>query len=295
MADRLTRRYLGGMTSVEIYVLIILLAVVVVCCVVIWGLSMILRRRRMVEFHKGPGNPDAPAPTTAWRRFTGALGAAYARPEWLRIPEAKRLHTADQIYYGYGSSLTPFAVVNVLRIDWGVRNSQQAHERLTEAQKVIAENAAAVVLQRGLPGGEPAFRDRLARSGAPEDAVEAFLTRARDARDSRDTEAHPGQEVVVDIEGLAFDIARVANLVRWSGFVRYVEAEQGYDYLDGIGVAAAAVFSDWDDFADTYLGGLSSRFKGGSKQYSRAVEWLRSDPDSPWARQPWIVAGSGSS
>lgn len=268
----------------EINVIVILLTVLVVCGLVIGGLSAILRKRRRVEFNKGPGNPDEPAPSNPWRRFTGALGAVYARPEWLRGPETKRLHAPEQVYFGYASALTPFAVVNVLRIDWGVKNTQQAHKRLDHAREVITAQAAAVVAQRGLPGGEEFFREKLLHTGAPVQEVDDFLAQVLNAPVDAD------EDYSADIEGLAFDIARISNLVRWSGNVRYIEAAEGDAYLSAVGVAAAAVFHDWDDFARAYLAGLSTRFKGGSKQYHKAVEWLRTDFSSPWFHQPWITA-----
>lgn len=275
------------MTSVEINVIIILLSVLMVCGVAIGGLSAILRKRRMVEFNKGPGNPEEPAPTSPWRRFAGALGAPYARPEWLRVPVAKQLHAPEQVYYGYASAMTPFAVSNVLRIDWGVKNQQQAHERLLEAHEVITEQAVAVAAERGFPGGEISFREKLVRAGASADVVDDFIARVHEVSGEENGET--------DIDGLAFDIARVSNLVRWSGNVRYVEAGQGDAYLEGVGVSAAAVFRDWDDFSRAYLAGLSTRFKGGSKHYIKAVEWLRADFSSPWFRQPWITAVKSSS
>ncbi len=266
----------------EINVIITLLAVLMVGTLVIWGLSRILRKRRMLEFNKGPGNPDEPAPASPWRRYTGALGAPYAHPEWLRVPATKRLHTPEQVYYGYASAMTPFAVINVLRIDWGVKNEQQAHKRLNQAREVITDQAVAVAAERGLPGGEDPFREKLIHAGASADVVDEFIARIHEMQE--------GDVGDADIDGLAFDIARVSNLVRWSGNVRYVEAEQGDAYLDGVGVAAAAVFRDWDDFSRAYLAGLSTRFKGGSKHYIKAVEWLRTDFSSPWFRQPWITA-----
>lgn len=270
------------MTSEEISVVIIVLAVVLVCCVVIGSISAVLRKRRLVEFHKGPGNPEEPAPAGPWRRFSGALAAPYARPEWLRVQEARRVHTEDQIYFGFASTLTPSAVITVLRTDWGVKNAQQAQARLSSARDVITEHAAAIVIQRGGRGGAEAFRDKLLRAGAPAGVVDRFLRQLDGVG-----EDHQGGS---DVDGLAFDIARVANLARWSGFAHYVEQEQGEGHLDALGVAAAAVFRDWDDFGESYLAGQATRFKGGSKQYTRAVEWLRTDFTSPWFRQPWIMA-----
>lgn len=270
------------MTSVEIRVVIILLAVVLVCGAVIWVISTVLRSRRMVEFNKGPGNPDEPAPTQPWRRFTGALSAPHSRPEWVRVNEARRLHSADQVYFGFASALSPFTVVNALRTDWGVKNAAQARQRLATAQRTITEHAAAVMAQRDLPGGREVFRDKLLAAGAPSGALNSFLAAVEAVH------ADQNPEIMVDVDGLAFDIARVANLARWSGYVRYVEPEQGTEVLDHVGIAAAAVFTNWDDFADAYSRGMATRYKGGTKHYTRAVEWLRTDVNSPWTRQRWL-------
>jgi len=269
------------MTSVEIRVVLILLGLVLLFGLVIWAISTVLRRRRMEEINRGPGNPEEPAPTQPWRRFTGALAAPHARPEWVRVRENRRLHSADQVYFGFASVLSPFTVINALRADWGVRNADQARKRLSQAQQVITEHAAAVLAQRGLPEGTGELRAKLVRAGAPGELVDDFLTR---------TDVAPDTQVIIDTDGLAFDIARVANLARWSGYVRYVEPDQCTERLDALGIAAVAVFRSWDDFADAFLAGQATRFKGGAKHYTQAVEWLRTDTDSPWFRQPWITA-----
>lgn len=269
------------MTSVEIRVVLVLLVLVLLFGLVIWMISTVLRRRRMEEINRGPGNPEEPAPTQPWRRFTGALAAPHARPEWVRVRENRRLHSADQVYFGFASVLSPFTVINALRTDWGVRNADQARARLMQAQEVITGHAAAVVAHRGLAEDTAEFRATLVRAGAPGALVDDFLALVGAPTDT---------QVIIDTDGLAFDIARVANLARWSGYVRYVDPDRCSTHLDALGIAAVAVFTSWDDFADAFLAGQATRFKGGAKHYTQAVEWLRTDVDSPWFRQPWITA-----
>src|SRR5699024_8317873 len=171
------------MTSVEIRVVLILLGLVLLFGLVIWAISTVLRRRRMEEINRGPGNPEEPAPTQPWRRFTGALAAPHARPEWVRVREHRRLHSADQVSCGFASVPSPSTVINALRADWGVRNADQARKRLSQAQQVITEHAAAVLAQRGLPEGTGELRTKLVRAGAPGELVDDFLTRTDVAPD----------------------------------------------------------------------------------------------------------------
>ncbi len=268
-----------AMSSEETSFMIMLLGVVIVFGVVIISMSVVIRKRRMKVIHEGPGNPETPAPTQPWRRFTGALAAPYARPEWHRVRDAKRLYSADQVYFGFVSALPPHTVSSALRTDWGVKNSAQAQEELDKGCQAVVGHAASVIALRGLPAD---FVETLNNAGAPRAAIERFVDKVRVRGE--------GNELFADSSGLAFDIARVANLARWSGYVGLIDATRGGGHLDDLGISAAVVFSGWDDFGESYLHGLSTRFKGGSKPYVEGVDWLRTAAASPWQTQPWITA-----
>lgn len=89
-----------------------------------------------------------------------------------------------------------------------------------------------------------------------------------------------------DRNALAFDIGRIANLVRWSAAAMYLTPAEADQALDEIGSVAASSFSGWDDYGRAFAqGAKESKFR--TRPHEKAADWLVTDPNSPWRQQPW--------
>lgn len=87
--------------------------------------------------------------------------------------------------------------------------------------------------------------------------------------------------------GLAFDVSRFANLVRWSAALGLLDASSAAGASVRLAETAAPRFRDWEAFGADYVHGLQENWPRGAQPYRAAVDWLLSDPQSPWKREAW--------
>lgn len=256
-----------------------------VWCVLVFGGAFLVRRRWSRRQQEGPGARSIPAPVEPWRRFTGSLAAVYGRVEWVRTRGVRRRYSEDQVLYGYGSAQVIQPLLGELKRDWGVRKPVQAAAAVAVAPNLVEVSAARVAYARGERA--EAFEARLDAAGAPEYArdgvVEELRALAMDGSSSFDARALVGP--------LAFDVARYSNLVRLTACAGLVTEAQAHEASDRLGVAAVAAFGSWDAFADAYPDGLEAFTRRGNRPYLKALEWLRTEPRSPWVRFGWPASG----
>ncbi|WP_221584868.1 DUF1266 domain-containing protein [Microbacterium sp. G2-8] len=277
-----------GLSPDQSTLIIALFAVVIGGGAIAITLAFVVRGRRMRRFREGPGDPSVPAPTDPWRRFAGALAAPYARSEWQATKGARRRHAPEQVFFGFASALPFPMAVSQLSRDWGVKNAATADAVCIERVSRALTGARTVLC--AVPElDSDAVRERLAEAGAPEEAVDMLeLDTLVEIRE---------MEGVVDgaeerRDALAFDVARFANLVRWSAYVGFHSAERGREDLDVLATCALVAADGWGDYGSRYLRGLAQSgyggFRhGGMKRYEKAIAWLMSDAASPWAQTPW--------
>lgn len=281
------------MSGEQTVFVIALFAGVVVLSVAMIAVAVAVRRRRSRLIAAGPGGPGRSAPGDPWRRFTAALAAPYARTEWHLSRGAKRRLQPDQTYAGYASVLDQPTLRSSLRRDWGVRDAGDAEGRCGRAISALAQRCAALSIQGGSSRRE--FTSGLERSGGPSAAIEFVaatypVVSAREAStalassDGGGAEAGSGE--------LAFDVARFANLVRWSAALGLLDEVRAHECSDVIGVVAASCFESWEAFGRAYQRGLAAAGRGSVKSYARAVEWLLEAPESPWLRESWPSRGA---
>ncbi|MFC0582455.1 DUF1266 domain-containing protein [Micrococcoides hystricis] len=114
----------------------ILFAAVIVFCIVVLTVAFTIRGKRAKEYASGPGTKNAPIQQDPWLRFSAALAAPYARMEMDRFPNRTGV-SPDQAYFGFGSTVQHAMLRGLMRRDWGVRNSEQAHKTIQNTLKSL--------------------------------------------------------------------------------------------------------------------------------------------------------------
>ncbi|WAS89995.1 DUF1266 domain-containing protein [Nannocystis punicea] len=253
------------MSPRETTIVVTTFVVVLVFCVTILIVATRIRRRKIATGAYGPGHYSVPAPTDPWRRFTSALTAPYGRVEArsgqvdLRNPVKP-----EQIFFGYAVPSTPGNLKTSLAREWGVTDAASATETIRKGMARVGENLRAHLAARQVT--PQTAQERLRGLGIAVD--EALLH---------------GPSGQPEPDALAFDIARVANLVRWSAVAQYLDPRTADAQMDALGGAAVLAFADWQDFGARYR----SRLPPADTAFAKAVDWLLTDAKSPWKQQPW--------
>lgn len=259
------------------FITILFVAVIAFGALMIAG-AVLIRRRRLGAQRTGPGSPDASVPDDAWQRFGAALAAVYARHEWHETRGARRLVSAEQTYFGYACAHPYPMLRRSLAGNWQVRRPEQARERVRGAVDLAVSDAALIAGARGETPEH--LRERLLAAGSPAGAAELAASRVPLERRAED----PGPE---GLSLLAFDLVRFANLVRWCGGIGFLDRGEVRDASEALAAAAVTAFDGWDELGEHYVLGLRARAPRGDKPFVRAVEWLRTDPESPWLALAW--------
>lgn len=258
--------------------IIILFGAVIVLGTAMITTAGVIRSKRLRAQRSGPGGADTPVPNDPWQRFGPALAAVYARVEWHDTRGARRVLAPEQTYFGYGCAMSLPMLRRSLARDWRVRKPEQAQQRARDAVNRAASDA---VLLAGVRGETPeALSERLLALGAPRDVAEFLASRVPIDNESADRGAGM-------LPSLAFDLARFANLVRWSGSAGLLTQGEVREASDVLGAAAVTVFDGWNEFGEYYALALQNYTRRGNKPFLRAVEWLRVDPASPWRALSW--------
>ncbi|ANE03899.1 DUF1266 domain-containing protein [Corynebacterium crudilactis] len=267
------------MSSEQSVFIIVLFGAVILFSIVVISAAFRTRKRRATARAQGMANPHNPISNVPWRRFAGALGAIYARSEWHKSRGAKRVYTAEQTYFGCVSAFSLGMVRNMLRTDWGVKNSAQAVAQLTKSMESISMVAAATWRGSGVsPDQVEEIGTELVKEGLAKEHFLHFHMLLQ----------HVDPSAEYDVDVLAFDIARVANFVRWAGYADYLIPAEARWFQDQLGIAAAVSFESWEEYGEGYVRGLKKNFRGGNKPYISAEQWLNTEADSPWKTQKWI-------
>ncbi|BAU95701.1 hypothetical protein N24_1439 [Corynebacterium suranareeae] len=267
------------MSSEQTTFIIVLFGAVIIISILLLTAAFRIRKKRFAARAEGTSNPAIPAPTDSWQRFAGALSALYARPEWHKTRGAKRVYTAEQTYFGFASAMPHGMVQQMLRTDWGVRNSEQAVEQLSKSVESIVQVAAGSWRGRGV---SPAQVEEAGRRLEAEGLAHAHF------QDFQKQLQHAEPIEGYDLDVLAFDIARVANLLRWAAYTDLLLPAEARWFQDQLGIAAAVSFSSWEEYGERYVSGLKKNFKGGNKPYVEGARWLNTEAESPWKTQKWI-------
>lgn len=269
----------------EIVPVLALLGVVAFLVAVI-GYVVLLRRGITRRHLAGPGHAGVPAPTDPYQRFCGALAAPYARYEWV-LTRAHAGISAEQTYTGFGAVGSPVALQGALTRDWGVKDSATAQVEIGEGVLAVLLGTRELLVSG--PGRDPGTEgERLLRAGVPSTAVGAVGLEASAALRAQ------GVPLADDVEELgdrlAFDIGRFANLLRWSASAGHVDAAYARSASDLFGACAVIAFDDFSDYGVHYRDGLlASRFRANDVRVA-VIDWLLTDPESPWQTERWPQA-----
>ncbi|MGO1769157.1 MAG: DUF1266 domain-containing protein [Microbacterium sp.] len=271
--------------STVIVLMVALLLVAFVVGLIWWAVAV--RRRRASVHRAGPGSPAVPPATQPWRRFACALAAPYARYEWEITRGRLSTVSPEQTYFGYGVC-QPWGVVRqALARDWSVRGEKTGNGAAYEAARG-AWNAARMLAVADTRIDLGSLPERLARAGVPQEAIDGIdaggLARVR-------TEEGQGAAGISDVDAMrnemAFNICRFANLIRWSAYAGLIDGPTAGAASDMIATAAVIAFGSWDEYADRYLAGLYGVGYSAERARTTALEWLKRDPQSPWAAVRW--------
>lgn len=275
------------MSSSDTTIVMVIFAAVAIFIVAVFWMAFAIRGRRKRQHLAGPGTPDVPPAAEPWRRFATALAAPYARFEWAVTKGRRSRQTPEQTYFGYGVS-QPWGVVGqALANDWGVRRTDQAVGAVQRATDSAALAVRAIAVAD--PRTDPAMlRDRLMRAGAPRGVIDGIgpeqIAHIRAAEG-------PAAAGIHDLEAakneLAFDIGRFANLTRWTAYMGFIDRQAADASGDVYASAAAIAFGSWNEYADRYLAGLYASKFSADRQRTGSIDWLKSDPASPWRQANW--------
>lgn len=265
-----------------ILVLMVGLFIAAVVGVGIW-VAVAMNRRHKKRSQNGPGSASIPPATDPWRRFTRALAAPYTRREWEKL-KGTPTHAPEQTYFGYGSCTTPWTVRQQLENEWSVRNARSANVKAFGiAQTMLSAARALLVVDTRFDLSR--VREWLTHAGVPREAIDA-LDPEELAR-IRATERPEG----ADIEGLrnelAFGVGRYANIIRWSAFTGLIDGPTADTAGDVIGTATVVGVGGWSEFGDRFLAGMYAVRSGADSARVGSIDWLKSDPQSPWQQQAW--------
>lgn len=95
---------------------------------------------------------------------------------------------------------------------------------------------------------------------------------------------------VGEVGGLAFDLARAADIAAQGVALGYLSERQGRQVLGQCRqVAREAPFRDWTHYGRSFQAGAAfwNADPVRNRGYASAVDWLLSSDDSPWRRDPW--------
>ncbi|WP_407571489.1 DUF1266 domain-containing protein [Deinococcus altitudinis] len=103
---------------------------------------------------------------------------------------------------------------------------------------------------------------------------------------------------VGEVGGLAFDLARAADIAAQGMALGYLGEVQGWQVLGQCcRMARDAGFRDWAHYGQSFLAGAEFWKSGGvtdglrNRGYAQTVKWLLENKDSPWQRYPWPAPG----
>lgn len=96
---------------------------------------------------------------------------------------------------------------------------------------------------------------------------------------------------VIDQVGIAaWDIGRATFLARMAATSGYIDEEEAWETVMAYGTMARRIFSNWFQFAHSYLIGRQYSLKNlndaSGIKYLNATKFLLTDPESPWCRHP---------
>lgn len=201
------------MSSQDLTIVLIAFGAVIVFSIGVIVYAARIRRTITRRHLAGPGHAGIPVPTDPWRRLAGALAAPYARYEWSITRGAARRIDADQTYFGYGCVAPPARVMLQLRKDWDVTDTASAMGQIGAGVGVVQEHTRGLLVS-DLSIDPADERERLAAAGVPAAVIDEIgpeiASRVRETEGAGDTD-------LASLRGaIAFDIGRVANLLRWS-------------------------------------------------------------------------------
>lgn len=89
----------------------------------------------------------------------------------------------------------------------------------------------------------------------------------------------------------AFDIGRMINVCRMAYTVGYITEEEAWDYIDKYSAMALERFSNWRDYAKSYMLGRAT-WNGNRNMdfeaFSRVTKRLVTSKNSPWVKFGWL-------
>lgn len=210
-----------------------------------------------------------------WRRSTIALGAPYARKEQSSARTGWKRRPAQTSYVEYESALSRRKLRSALSNEHGIAGATEALKVIAETLTTITCTAASLAIQQGTTYDE--YYERLQRFLGKRDGVLFVANGFSIMQNEPEMGADNGGADV-----LAHQIAECADRIRISVINGYLDASRAHEFHDVLGVTAAISFSGW------------SAYGGALLQHSVAsveaeVQWLLTDPHSPWILEPWLV------
>ena len=90
---------------------------------------------------------------------------------------------------------------------------------------------------------------------------------------------------------LGWDYERYVTLCGWGARAGYLTEDEAWSRIMPVARKLQQTFSSWDDLGQNYLIGRKfwslARTEKSGAQYTEAVQWLETAPESPWKKYPW--------
>lgn len=171
---------------------------------------------------------------------------------------------------------------NTLKDGWDITDHASAMETLAwllgEGHRADYTRVQAALLEQGVLDSPD--RKRAAQALGPDLAREAGVVLKWQAQ-------------VGEAGGAAFDSARAVDVAGQALALGYLTEAEAWRVIRHCGVHARTTFSSWEAFGRSFQagaefwqsGGLVNKVRHG--RYAKSVEWLLSDPRSPWLQVLW--------
>ncbi|KAF2509102.1 DUF1266 domain-containing protein [Flavobacterium foetidum] len=228
-------------------------------------------------FNKIHLNKNANLTPAQYRKI--ALGAVYSEQQIAYI---------NSLETGLGKSTLQELLANW----WGITNPQEALEALTNL-KDRGHRFFLPVVYEAFTANENQQTAIILNKFSNEDDLDRAFSQLQNLKDTLQ-ELKTNNVLLQDSDILKYgsagwDCGRLVFLSRICFDAGYISEEMAWTFIDAADVLAKSTFTNWNDYAKSYL--LGRAMWGGAQSYNLGIisiaKYLQEEPNSPWKQLAW--------